>query len=196
MLGDCICPGLALAQAIGRWGNFFNMEAYGLPITEPALQFFPIAVNIPSDGGWHMATFFYESVWDAGVFLVLWLTRRKHHRDGDGLLWYLLLYGSGRLLIEGLRMDSLMSPGGGLRVSQLLSLLLCLAVCLVLIGRGFRNADRSAKGVSCLALAVMLALGGLLLFGELSIGLRELCGAGYALTGCLTAFRWRKGVPA
>ena len=129
-LADMIVPGLALAQALGRWGNFFNMEAYGLPVTDPAWQFFPAAVLIPEGSGsvWHMATFFYESVWDLGVFAALVLMRRRLRHPGDTLRWYLLLYGGGRLIVEGLRMDSLMSAGGTIRVSQLLSVGLCLGV--------------------------------------------------------------------
>lgn len=138
VLTDCIAPGLALAQCIGRWGNFFNMEAYGLAITDPRLQFFPLAVLIPGDG-WHMATFFYESMWDLMVFLTLWLTRKRMKRPGDTFLCYLLLYGFGRLIIEGLRMDSLMSFAGGFRVSQMLSLGLLLAAAMIMILRGRRR---------------------------------------------------------
>ena len=61
-LADMIAPALILSQAIGRWGNYFNGEAYGRLIENPALQWFPLAVNV--DGAWHMATFFYESLWD------------------------------------------------------------------------------------------------------------------------------------
>ena len=62
-LCDIIVPGLALAQCIGRWGNWFNMEAYGFTVTDPRLCFFPFAVQIPADGyAWHLATFFYESL--------------------------------------------------------------------------------------------------------------------------------------
>ena len=62
-LADVLVPALALGQGIGRWGNYFNMEAYGRLITNPQWQFFPAAVLIPVDSGyeWHMATFFYES---------------------------------------------------------------------------------------------------------------------------------------
>ena len=111
---DMIVPGLALAQCIGRWGNYFNMEAYGLPITNPAFQFFPMAVLIPEGGTqvWHMATFFYESLWDFGVFAALRWLRKPCRRPGDLFGWYVLLYGAGRLIIEGLRMDSLMTSGG------------------------------------------------------------------------------------
>ena len=61
-LADILVPALALGQGIGRWGNYFNMEAYGRLITNPQWQFFPAAVLIPVDSGyeWHMATFFYE----------------------------------------------------------------------------------------------------------------------------------------
>lgn len=161
-LADMIAPGLALAQAIGRWGNFFNMEAYGLQITNPAWQFFPLAVKIPNGAGyaWHMATFFYESVWNLGVFLALFLTRRRMTRRGDTALWYALLYGAGRLIIEGLRTDSLMTGGGTLRVSQLLSVVFCLLVVCVFTWRMIRNADgtRRLAGMAALAVAVCTML--------------------------------------
>lgn len=137
---DMIAPGLALAQSIGRWGNYFNMEAYGRPITDAAWQFFPIGVQIPNGDGyaWHMATFFYESCWDMLVFLLLWfVVRKRAKRPGTVTLWYLLLYGAGRFLIEGLRMDSLMT--GGIRVSQLLSLVLVIAASALLILRAARS---------------------------------------------------------
>lgn len=128
-LTDLIAPGLILAQAIGRWGNYFNMEAYGVQITDPAWQFFPAAVFIPgtTGGTWHMATFFYESMWNLAVFIVLMLSRRRMHRTGDLSLWYFLLYGAGRLIIEGLRTDSLYA-GGNLRISQVLALCICAVV--------------------------------------------------------------------
>ena len=121
-LTDMIVPGLALAQAIGRWGNYFNMEAYGAEITSPAWQFFPAGVLIPEGGRlvWHMATFFYESIWDLGVFAALIALRRKPRRPFALTCWYFLLYGLGRMVIEGLRADSLMLFGA-LRVSQILS---------------------------------------------------------------------------
>ena len=139
-LTDIVVPGLSLAQGIGRWGNYFNMEAYGREITNPAWQFFPIGVQIPSSSGytWHMATFFYESCWDIAVFLVLWFVIRKRAvKPGTTTLWYLLLYGIGRFFIEGLRTDSLMS--GSVRVSQLLSLVLVVAAGALLILRAVRH---------------------------------------------------------
>lgn len=142
LLTDIVVPGLALAQSIGRWGNYFNMEAYGREIADPAWQFFPFGVQIPQDGGyvWHMATFFYESALNLLIFLVLWFVIRKKSKvAGTVTLFYLLLYGTGRFLIEGLRTDSLML--GGFRVSQLLSLgLVILSAVLLTI-----NASRLRK---------------------------------------------------
>ena len=95
---DLVAPELILSQGIGRWGNFFNQEAYGYAIEDPAWQFFPVAVKIGSV--WHMATFFYESVWDVGGFFLLWSLRKKTRREGDLFLLYLLWYGAGRAVIE------------------------------------------------------------------------------------------------
>ncbi len=124
-LADLVAPGLLLGQAIGRWGNFFNGEAYGRLITDPALQFFPLAVY--ADGAWHMATFFYESMWNLAGVLFLHLNRKRFLARGRGVLfaWYVIWYGLGRMVIEGLRTDSLM--WGSFRVSQVLSVLLVLA---------------------------------------------------------------------
>ena len=140
LLTDLIAPGLALAQSIGRWGNYFNMEAYGREITDPTWQFFPVGVQIPNGSGytWHMATFFYESCWDAAVFALLWFVIRKRTgRPGTLTLWYFLLYGVGRFFIEGLRTDSLMS--GAIRVSQLLSLTLVIVSSALLALRAVKQ---------------------------------------------------------
>ena len=135
---DMIAPSLALGQAIGRWGNYINMEAYGLRISDEALQFFPFAVEVPLGNVWywHMATFFYESCWCVLVFLVLQLLVRRHiRRDGDGFLWYLLLYCSGRTVIEGLRDDSLTFISEFVRISQVLSAICALCVVVVFFVR-------------------------------------------------------------
>ena len=136
VLTDLTVPGLVLAQRIGRLGNYFNLEAYGREIINPTLQFFPVGVQIPSVDGytWHMATFFYESSWNLMVFLLLWFVIRKRSKAaGTATLWYMLLYGTGRFLIEPLRTDSLMS--GSVRVSQLLSLALALVAAALLLYR-------------------------------------------------------------
>ena len=162
-LTDMIVPGLALAQAIGRWGNYFNMEAYGLEVTDPAWQFFPFAVLIPGRGGsvWHMATFFYESVWDMATFAALWLSRKRMKRPGDATLWYFVLYGGGRLMIEGLRLDSLMAGSGSVRISQWLSVLMCLTVPALFSWRALRHAGRRqllAGGIALGCTAVLTQL--------------------------------------
>lgn len=172
-LTDIIAPGLALAQAIGRWGNYFNMEAYGVQITSPAWQFFPAAVFIPNinGGAWHMATFFYESMWNLAVFAVLMLTRKRMHRTGDTSLWYFLLYGAGRLIIEGLRTDSLYA-GSTIRISQVLALCICAVVLGIFLFRTLMQHGvqrllhpRSLPMLVCILLAmgysIYMALAGL-----------------------------------
>ena len=122
---DLVAPALVLGQAIGRWGNYINMEAYGLRIAEESLQFFPFAVEIPVGEFWywHMATFFYEFCWDVLVFILLLCVRRHLRRQGDVFCWYLLLYCAGRTVIEGLRYDSLTFISEFVRISQVLSAL-------------------------------------------------------------------------
>ena len=130
VLADLVAPVLILGQAIGRWGNYFNGEAYGYLVENPAWQFFPAAVLV--NGQWHMATFFYESMWNLAGFILLWLKRKTVKIPGNLFLGYLMWYGAGRTVIEGLRTDSLML--GPLRVSQILSIMLVLfAFCFWLI---------------------------------------------------------------
>jgi phosphatidylglycerol:prolipoprotein diacylglycerol transferase len=126
-------PGLIIGQAIGRWGNFVNQEAFGNLITNEALQWFPYGVYIDKLGEWHQATFFYESMWNLIVFAVLlWYFKRAKHK-GNVFVMYLVLYGAGRAVIEGLRTDSLWLIQGVVRVSQALSLLLVVAGVIYLL---------------------------------------------------------------
>ena len=129
---DIVAPALVLGQAIGRWGNYINMEAYGLRISEEYLQFFPFAVEIPVGDiwYWHMATFFYEFCWDVIVFAILLLIRHHKRRSGDVFCWYLLLYCAGRTVIEGLRNDSLTFISEFVRISQVLSAMAAFGVVL------------------------------------------------------------------
>ena len=128
---DIGAPLVILGQAIGRWGNFFNGEAFGYAVTDPAWQFFPAAVLV--DGTWHMATFFFESCWNALGFILLWIYRKKAKQPGDVFWRYLLWYGAGRAVIEGLRTDSLML--GPVRVSQALAAALFLLSLAVILRR-------------------------------------------------------------
>lgn len=138
---DVLAPSLALGQAIGRWGNFFNSEAFGVPVPAD----FPVSVKIPpalvdpqvllsSPGASHFhATFFYESLWNLAVFGVLTGLLLRCRRGGFQLpvgaltCTYAIAYGLGRFWIEGLRTDPLClfsSPPfceGGLRIAQVMS---------------------------------------------------------------------------
>ena len=129
-LFDIIVPALILGQAMGRWGNFFNQEAYGTLVTNPKWQWFPFAVKIDTFGGyeWHLATFFYESMWNLIGFILILVIFNKNNQTGTITGFYLAYYGIGRFWIEGLRTDSLY--WGPLRVSQWLSAIL------VVIGLG------------------------------------------------------------
>lgn len=121
---DILSPSLILGQAIGRWGNFINQEAYGGPVTEGFMSAFPAFIRnqMYIGGSYHHPTFLYESVWDFGVFLFLTYFWPRRRVPGEVALLYLILYSAGRFGIEGLRMDSLML--GPFRVAQLVSLLL------------------------------------------------------------------------
>ena len=114
---DLIAPVIALAQAIGRWGNFFNEEAHGGPTNLPWAQIV--------DGVGYHPTFLYESIWCFLLFLfLLWF---DNHRSFDGQIisLYMILYSVERFFVEGLRTDSLMI--GPLRQAQVLSLCLIAA---------------------------------------------------------------------
>ena len=121
---------------MGRWGNFFNQEAYGTYVSNPNLQWFPFSVYIENTchqqgclcgnqaGMWHLATFFYESMWNLLGLIILLIVFYKTKKTGTTTATYLIWYGLGRTFIEGLRMDSLYIGGTGIRVSQALSAIL------------------------------------------------------------------------
>jgi phosphatidylglycerol:prolipoprotein diacylglycerol transferase len=119
---DIIAPSLILGQAIGRWGNFFNQEAHGGPVSQAFISRFPefIQRGMQIDGQYYHPTFLYESVWDGLVFLILlWLLRRRSLPGGVVAMSYLILYSLGRFFIESLRTDSLML--GPWRIAQVVS---------------------------------------------------------------------------
>ncbi|CAH2212738.1 prolipoprotein diacylglyceryl transferase [Tepidibacter aestuarii] len=109
---DLTAPSLAFGQAIGRWGNFINQEAYGRPTD------LPWAINV--DGVNVHPTFLYESFWDFCLFLFLMWLRKNKKYDGNVFVYYAIIYSVGRFFIEGLRIDSLMI--GPLRMAQVISL--------------------------------------------------------------------------
>lgn len=114
-LADCCVQGLFIGQAIGRWGNFFNREAHG-GVTTCFLR-----MGLVENGAlqYFHPTFLYESVWNLTGFVVLHFLSKKRKFDGQMFLAYLAWYGAGRMVIEGLRTDSLWL--GPVRVSQLLA---------------------------------------------------------------------------
>lgn len=110
---DIIAPGIALAQGIGRWGNFVNQEAYGY-ITDVPWAFY---IN----GAYRHPTFLYESIWDIALaILLVYILHKRKSFDSEVFATYFLGYSLGRIWIEGLRTDSLML--GSIRVAQLISL--------------------------------------------------------------------------
>jgi phosphatidylglycerol---prolipoprotein diacylglyceryl transferase len=125
MLADIVAPALILGQAIGRWGNFFNSEAYGAPTDLPWKLFIPPDRRFLGfeDAAYYHPTFLYESLWNVMVFAVLlgvFLRVGNRVRPGFVFSVYAIAYSLGRLWIEGLRSDSLMV--GGLKMAQLVSL--------------------------------------------------------------------------
>ena len=135
---DVLVPSVALGQAIGRWGNFFNNEAFGIPTNLPWKLFIPYRFRpeIFSTQDYFHPTFLYESVWNIFVFgILIFLFRKANKREialpsGSLSCLYLITYSLGRLWIEALRTDPLCLGGvppfceGGLRIAQLISLIL------------------------------------------------------------------------
>jgi len=132
-LTDIAAPVLILGQALGRWGNFFNQEAYGTVVTNPSLQWFPYAVWIEAENAWHMATFFYESMWNFIGFAILLYLILKMDKKGYVTALYFIFYGIGRAVIEGFRTDSLYIANTTLRVSQVLSVILVIVGIILFI---------------------------------------------------------------
>jgi len=122
---DIVAPYLALGQAIGRWGNFFNEEAFGRPTELPWRLYISETRRPPPyvNSEYFHPTFLYESLWDLGAFglLAFALRRRFERAPGTLFLAYVGLYSLGRFWIEGLRTDSLMA--GSLRAAQVVSVI-------------------------------------------------------------------------
>ena len=126
---DIMVVSLILGQAIGRWGNFFNGEAYGSEVTIEFLQ----KLHLPNfiingmyiNGSYYHPTFLYESIWCFIGFIILFILRyTKYLKIGQLTSYYLIWYGLGRIFIEGLRMDSLMI--GSFKIAQIISIIMIL----------------------------------------------------------------------
>lgn len=132
---DLVALGFLIGQSIGRWGNFFNREAFG-STTDWFLRM-GLLNDITGKVEYHHPTFLYESVWNLVGFALLHVASRRRKYDGQIALGYVAWYGLGRALIEGLRTDSLYL--GPFRVSQLLAAVSCFAAVVVLLVMMFRE---------------------------------------------------------
>ena len=154
-LFDAVAPGVMIAQAMGRWGNFFNGEAYGAIVEEGhPLYFLRMGLssyNTRLDFNTNQMvyvhpTFLYESLWNVLGFILINLFYKKKKFDGQIALYYFAWYGFGRMFIEGLRTDSLYIPNTGIRVSQLIGFLL-FAVASALIVYGLIVTNKKNKEI-------------------------------------------------
>ena len=153
---DIAAPGLALAQAIGRWGNYINQELYGPPPTLPwgiridaeyRLPQFADLTRYPVVTTRFHPVFLYESLWNLAAFIVLMVIgRRLKDRlvDGDIVSLYLILYGLGRLFIEALRPDAWLV--GGIPTAQIVSALMIVAGAALLVWRRQQRQSQAALG--------------------------------------------------
>lgn len=142
---DVVAPGVMLGQAMGRWGNFTNHEAYGGETTRQFLESLHlpqfIINNMYIDGAFRQPTFFYESMWSLlGLILILIIRKKVAVKRGELFLGYVTWYSFGRFFVEGMRTDSLYFFGG-LRVSQVLSLVLFVGGIALLYYRRKKRTD-------------------------------------------------------
>ena len=134
---DLVLTGFLIGQAVGRWGNFFNREAFGAATD----SFFRMGLfnSVTQSWEYYHPTFLYESVWNAAGFALLHFLYPKRKYNGQIALGYAAWYGLGRSWIEGLRMDSLY--WGSFRVSQVLAIVTCVSAIAILIWQSFRPHD-------------------------------------------------------
>lgn len=164
---DCVVPTILVAQALGRWGNFFNGEVYGGVVSSPSMEWFPFAVPIAGGSGiagfsnpnatWHYAFFFYESMFNLIGFAILFTLSWKWNKKPNGLFLcgYLIWYGLVRTIMEPLRDPHYILSGGNVPWSLVMSILMLVggvagAVALLLLN--YRKEDSligSKKGDPC-----------------------------------------------
>ena len=135
---DLVSLGFLIGQSMGRWGNFFNREAFGAPTQ--AFSRMGLYNTVTGQWEYYHPTFLYESLWNLAGFLLLNFLSPKRKYDGQIALGYVAWYGLGRAMIEGLRMDSLY--WGSFRVSQVLAGCSCAAAVAALIILHFKPHDR------------------------------------------------------
>lgn len=137
-VADCLLPGVILAQAMGRWGNFFNQEVYGGLVTDQSMQWFPFAVYIEREGAWHYAFFFYEMLANLVIFALLftlmWKFKKRPH--GLSMCGYFFGYGLVRSIMEPLR-DPQFQLGHNVMISEVFAIIMCVGgflLAVILIG--------------------------------------------------------------
>lgn len=136
---DMVCPGVMIGQIVGRWGNFFNGEAFGeSPAADSLLYFMRMELRHEDWMNSYVCqpTFLYESLWNLVGFIIINALYKKKKYDGQVFLMYITWYGFGRMLIEGLRTDSLMV--GSFRISQVVAFLCFITGTILLITLGIR----------------------------------------------------------
>lgn len=136
---DLVVLGFLIGQSVGRWGNFFNREAFG-SVTDSFLKM-GLYNTVTGQVEYHHPTFLYESLWNIIGFIALHFLSKKRQYDGQIALGYGAWYGLGRMLIEGLRTDSLY--WGPFRVSQVLAGISFVVCTAILIWQAFRPHDRA-----------------------------------------------------
>ncbi|MCI8472783.1 MAG: prolipoprotein diacylglyceryl transferase [Clostridiales bacterium] len=146
VLLDVLSPSVMIGQIVGRWGNFMNAEAYGSETTVP----WRMGIKRISAGGLYTQsievhpTFLYESLWNLIGFTLIAIFYKKKKFNGQVFYFYMIWYGLGRAVIEGLRSDSLYIAGNEhLRVSQILAALVCIAGIILMI-RGYAKLKKAA----------------------------------------------------
>ena len=142
---DMVAPAVMIGQILGRWGNFFNGEAHGGEVLESEFLYF-IRMGLSHGEGsrivyYYHPTFLYESLWNLVGFIIINSLYKKKKFDGQIVLMYATWYGFGRMLIEGLRTDSLYL--GVFRISQIVGFA-CFVVGAILLVLGFMKARRAA----------------------------------------------------
>lgn len=133
---DILVVGLIIAQAIGRWGNFFNGEAHGPACTKQLLESFYLPDFIINgmhiNGTYYIPTFLIESTWCLiGFIILLWFRQRKNTKKGQTTGLYLIWYGIGRFIVESLRTDSLIFIN--LKMAQIVSLIMIIIGIIIII---------------------------------------------------------------
>ncbi|WP_299833741.1 prolipoprotein diacylglyceryl transferase [uncultured Metabacillus sp.] len=145
-LADIAAPSIILGQAIGRWGNFMNQEAYGGPVSREFLEGLMLPDFIINqmyiNGEYHHPTFLYESLWNFIGFIGLMLLRKANFRRGELFLTYVIWYSVGRYFIEGMRTDSLMLTDT-LRIAQVISIVLIAVAVGIMIFRRMKGYSKA-----------------------------------------------------